>query len=496
MRVLLVEDDRELADYVRRALEEEHYAVTVCFDGSSGLKAIQTATFDILVLDVMLPTLDGFELTRRARLEGVQAPILFLTGRDAPEDIVRGLDAGGDDYLTKPFSLAVLLARIRARTRPADSARSDYFRFADLTIDFAGRIAARAGQDLKLTKTEFAILECLARSAGRVVTRERLLDTVWGDREVGSNNLEVFIRLAADLANGASPGSSMTHIAITEHRDGTAVQWMDKVSDEQYNGLPPGAAAQAPATAQTQVQSQPSNAQPGATPPSGPLQQRIAPGLAALTDEVLFGEVWRRTELSPRDRSLVTISVLIATGKPAQLAGHLRRALTNGVRPGEASGLLAHLAIYCGWPSAVSALEVYEQVYTARKVDTAALRALTPRLSPPSSDPARAKALNDEFGAVAPKFVQLTNNVVFDDLWRRSDLTLRDRSLVTIAALAAMGDDDQLDFYLRRGLESGLTRDQITEAFTHLAFYAGWARATKAMTATARTLGTTATPSR
>jgi two-component system, OmpR family, copper resistance phosphate regulon response regulator CusR len=194
MRVLLIEDDRELADYVRRALEEEQYAVTLCFDGSSGLKAIQTATFDILVLDVMLPTLDGFQLTRRARLEGVQAPILFLTGRDAPEDIVRGLDAGGDDYLTKPFSLAVLLARIRARTRPADSARSDYFRFADLTIDFAGRIAARAGQDLKLTKTEFAILECLARSAGRVVTRERLLDTVWGDREVGSNNLDVFIR--------------------------------------------------------------------------------------------------------------------------------------------------------------------------------------------------------------------------------------------------------------------------------------------------------------
>ena len=142
----------------------------------------------------MLPTLDGFQLTRRARLEGVQAPILFLTGRDAPEDIVRGLDAGGDDYLTKPFSLAVLLARIRARTRPADSGRSGHFRFADLTIDFAGRTVARGGRDLKLTKTEFAILECLARSAGRVVARERLLDTVWGDREVGANNLEVFIR--------------------------------------------------------------------------------------------------------------------------------------------------------------------------------------------------------------------------------------------------------------------------------------------------------------
>ena len=143
--------------------------------------------------------------------------------------------------------------------------------------------------------------------------------------------------------------------------------------------------------------------------------------------------------MSPRDRSLVTISVLIATGKPAQLAGHLGRALDNGVQPGEASGLLAHLAIYCGWPSAVSALEVYDQVYTARKVDTAALRGVRPRLPAPASDAAVARAVNDQLGSVAPKFVQLTNDVVFDDLWRRSDLTLRDRSLATIAALAATG---------------------------------------------------------
>ena len=280
----------------------------------------------------------------------------------------------------------------------------------------------------------------------------------------------------------------MTHIAITEHRDGTSVQWMEKVSDEQYNG------AAGPGTRQPSAQARPSQqpqarAAAGHRPASGPLQQKIAPGLATLTDDVLFGDVWRRPELSPRDRSLVTISVLIATGKTAQLAGHLGRALDNGVQPSEASGLLAHLAIYCGWPSAVSALDVYEQVYTARKVDTAALRAVGPRLPAPASDAARARAVNDELAAVAPKFVQLTNDVVFDDLWRRSDLSLRDRSLVTIAALAAMGDDDQLDLYLRRGIESGLTRAQITEALTHLGFYAGWGKATKAMTAVARTLG-------
>ena len=199
--------------------------------------------------------------------------------------------------------------------------------------------------------------------------------------------------------------------------------------------------------------------------------------------------MWTRPELSPRDRSLVTISVLIATGKPAQLTGHLGRALTNGVRPSEASGLLAHLAIYCGWPSAVSALEIYEQVYTARKVDTATLRTVTPRLPASGSDAARAKAVNDELGTVAPKFVQLTNDVVFDDLWRRSDLSPRDRSLVTLAALAAMGDDDQLDVYLRCGIESGLTRSQIAEALTHLGFYAGWPKATKAISAVTRSLG-------
>jgi 4-carboxymuconolactone decarboxylase len=208
-----------------------------------------------------------------------------------------------------------------------------------------------------------------------------------------------------------------------------------------------------------------------------------------LTDDVLYGDVWRRPELSARDRGLVTISVLIATSNTAQLAGHLGRALDNGVQPGEASGLVAHLAIYCGWPTAVSALEVYEQVFTARKIDSGTLRIASERLPVPESDAARAKAVTDEFGTLAPKVVQLTNGVVFADLWRRPDLTPRDRSLITIVALAAMGDDDQLDLYVRRGVESGLARAHIAEALTHLGFYAGWPNATKAMTAVAQSLG-------
>lgn len=276
--------------------------------------------------------------------------------------------------------------------------------------------------------------------------------------------------------HGASPRESMTHLAISEHRDGVGVQWMEQVSDDQYN-------SQVQSAAQPQFPNSQQN-----TRPSGEVQQRIAPGLAALTDDVLYGDVWARTELSQRDRSLVTIAALIATGKPAQLTGHLGRALANGVQPIEASGVLAHLAIYSGWPNAVTALAVYEQVYTSRKVDTATLRAGT-RAPGPDSTPPRPDAVSADVRAVAPKFAQLTNSVVFDDLWRRSDLSARDRSLVTIAALAAMGDDEQLDFYLRRAVDSGLTRLQITEALTHVAFYAGWPRANKAMTAVARTLG-------
>ena len=249
-----------------------------------------------------------------------------------------------------------------------------------------------------------------------------------------------------------------------------------------------------PAHARAQAPSQPPRDQQAQPQPrlSGNVQQRIVPGMAEYTDEVLFGDVWRRPELSPRDRSLVTISVLIATGKPDQLQGHLGRALANGVQPREASGVLTHLALYYGWPSAVVALGVYDRVYTAQNIDTAPLRAAVAPLPVNAWDAERARTTNEQFGTIAPKFTQLTNNVVFDDLWRRADLSVRDRSLVTIAALAAMGDDDLLDFYLRRAVESGLTRDQIAEAFTHLAFYAGWARATKAMTATVKTLGASA----
>jgi DNA-binding response OmpR family regulator len=198
MRVLLVEDDRELAEYVRKGLEEEGYVVDARFDGSAGLKAAELTAFDIIVLDIMLPFINGLEVAKRLRFQNVKTPILLLTARDSSEDIVKGLDAGADDYLTKPFSFDVLLARIRARTRSSTDRRALIMRYADLTLDTSKHEVWRNNALLKITATEFAILECLMRGAGRVVTRDHLIASVWGEREITDNNLEVFIRFLRD----------------------------------------------------------------------------------------------------------------------------------------------------------------------------------------------------------------------------------------------------------------------------------------------------------
>jgi 4-carboxymuconolactone decarboxylase len=210
--------------------------------------------------------------------------------------------------------------------------------------------------------------------------------------------------------------------------------------------------------------------------------QAIAPALADYTDEVLFGDVWIRPELSPRDRSFVTLTVLISTGKTAQLPGHLGRGLTNGIKPSEIAGMVTHLALYTGWPNAVSSLNEIEKVFAERKIDAAALAPVqSPPIPIPPSDAARAATVRSEIARTAPKFAALTDDVIFGDLWRRSDLSPRDRSLVTIAATAAGGDSEQLAFHIGRGLENGLSQADIGEALTHLAFYAGWPKASGAI---------------
>ena len=183
MRILLVDDDRELAEYVGRTLDEEGYSVTVLGDGSAALRAAQSSPFDLIVLDVMLPFLDGVQVTRKLRTAGVTTPILLLTARDAPQDVVRALDAGADDYLTKPFSIDVLLARVRARTRGSTRESKSRLRYSDLTADLETREVWRRGRRVELTRTEFAILECFLKSPGRVIRRQHLIDQVWGPGE-------------------------------------------------------------------------------------------------------------------------------------------------------------------------------------------------------------------------------------------------------------------------------------------------------------------------
>lgn len=209
--------------------------------------------------------------------------------------------------------------------------------------------------------------------------------------------------------------------------------------------------------------------------------QAFAPGLADYTDDILFGDIWLRPDLSPRDRSLVTLSVLIATGKTAQIGGHLGRGLTNGITPGEIAGMVTHLAFYTGWPNAVSALNEIAKVYTERKIDSTSLApVLRQQAAMPDMD-SRASAKNDDIAVVSPKFAALTDTVIFGDLWRRTDLRPRDRSLVTIAALASGGDTEELAVHIRLGLENGLTKAEIGEAINHLSFYAGWPRARAAI---------------
>src|SRR6516164_2342020 len=196
MRILIVEDDRKLARQLKKGMEEQGHSVATAFDGAEGLEAARQNPFDVLVVDVMLPGIDGFSIVRRLRAVKIPTPILLLTARDAAEDIVAGLDAGADDYLTKPFALKVLLARLRALARRKEVEPKIFFEIADLVLDPAEHAVKRGQSVISLTRTEFALLEVLMRNSGRVLTRDRLLEAVWGnEKEVVSNTLDVYVRL-------------------------------------------------------------------------------------------------------------------------------------------------------------------------------------------------------------------------------------------------------------------------------------------------------------
>src|SRR5262244_4034852 len=195
MRILVVEDDQRLARQLKKGLDEQGHSATMAFDGIEGMEAAQASEFDVLVLDVMLPKLDGISIVRQLRQKRIGTPILLLTARDTPDDISTGLDAGADDYLTKPFAFKVLLARLRALARRRQVDPQTLLRIADLSLDPATYEVRRAGVLVGLSRTEFVILETLMRNPGRVITRARLIEAVWGhERDVQSNTLDVFIR--------------------------------------------------------------------------------------------------------------------------------------------------------------------------------------------------------------------------------------------------------------------------------------------------------------
>jgi len=197
MRILVIEDDQSMAALLQKGLQEENHVISVAHDGRTGLELAANYQFDVIVLDWMLPGMDGLEVSRRLRKGGNATSILMLTARDAVSDIVMGLDAGTDDFLTKPFSFAEFLARLRALgRRPKTASHTKLLEAGDLTLDPGAHRVFRGKQELHLTPTEYRLLEFLMRRQGAAASRRSIVEAVWGlDAEVEENTLDAFIRL-------------------------------------------------------------------------------------------------------------------------------------------------------------------------------------------------------------------------------------------------------------------------------------------------------------
>jgi len=208
MRVLVVEDEHRMASYIGRALTEESFAVDLANDGARGLDLARCHEYDAIVLDLMLPYVDGVTLCRTLRTEGKRTPVIMLTARDLVEDRVRGLDAGADDYLVKPFAVAELAARLRALQRRQRPAGDAVLSVADLTLDPASRMATRGARPITLTAREYALLEYLMRRAGSVLTRTMIAEHVWDFTfDHASNVVDVYIKHLRDKIDVAGQPS-------------------------------------------------------------------------------------------------------------------------------------------------------------------------------------------------------------------------------------------------------------------------------------------------
>jgi DNA-binding response OmpR family regulator len=195
MRILVVEDEHRIAQSIKQGLEQETYAVDVCYDGQVGLDFATSEDYDIIVLDRMLPSVDGVEICKKLRTEGIHTPVLMLTAKGQVEDRVEGLDAGADDYLVKPFAFEELLARLRALKRRPKKKVEDILRLEDLSLNTQTYEVKRKDRTIKLSQKEFALLEYLLRNAEKTLTKEQIISHVWNyDADILPNTLEAFIK--------------------------------------------------------------------------------------------------------------------------------------------------------------------------------------------------------------------------------------------------------------------------------------------------------------
>jgi 4-carboxymuconolactone decarboxylase len=211
--------------------------------------------------------------------------------------------------------------------------------------------------------------------------------------------------------------------------------------------------------------------------------QAVAPALDKYTHERLLGEVWRRSALDVRDRSIITVAALIARNQMSEMPYYVNLALDNGVKPSEISEIITHLAFYSGWGNALSATAVAKDIFAERKIGADQLPPTSGPLLPldEAAEADRATRVGQQFGAAFPGIVQYTTEILFRDLWLRPGLTPRDRSLVTLSALIASGQVAQMPYHLNRAMDNGLTQSQAAEVITHLAFYVGWPNAFSAL---------------
>jgi 4-carboxymuconolactone decarboxylase len=222
---------------------------------------------------------------------------------------------------------------------------------------------------------------------------------------------------------------------------------------------------------------------PGVFMPSPNDVQSVSPALQSYTDTKLFGEVWKRRDLSSRDRSIITVAALIARNQTAVMPYYFNLALDNGVKPSELSEIILHLAFYAGWPNAMAAVTSAKDIFALRGIRAEQLPAVSPTLLQidAAADQNRAARVEQDVGPVSAGLVEYTGSLLFHELWLRPDLAPRDRSLVTVSALIAAGQFAQVSFHLNKAMDNGLTKAQASELLTHLAFYVGWPNAMSAV---------------